>query len=138
MRRVFADTAYWVAILNKKDSLHGLAKNVSQQRTGDILVTPEMVLTEFANFFCERGAFFRKSAGELIQEIRNDPNIEIELQTTSLFQRGLAEYLRYEDKQWSLTDCASISVMRNRGLVEVLTDDHHFEQAGFTILLKRR
>lgn len=136
MRRIFADTVYWVAILHKKDLLHNLAMTVSRQRAGDILVTTEMVLTEFANYFSERGSYFRKSTGEFIQEIRNNPNIEIEPQTTLLFQRALAEYLRYTDKQWSLTDCASLLVMRNRGLVEVLTADHHFEQAGFTILLK--
>jgi predicted nucleic acid-binding protein len=76
-------------------------------------------------------------AGDFIQEIRNDPNVEVELQTTSLFQRALSEYVRHTDKKWSLIDCASISVMRSRGLIEALTNDHHFEQAGFTILLKQ-
>ena len=114
-----------------------LAKGVSRQHASDMLVTTEMILTELANFFSWRGAFLRKSAGDFIQEIRSDPNIEIELQTTSLFQRALSEYIRHIDKEWSLTDCASILVMRSRGLFEVLTNDHHFEQAGFTILLKQ-
>ena len=39
------------------------------------------------------------------------------------------------DKDWSLTDCISFIVMRRRGLTDALTSDHHFEQAGFTILL---
>jgi len=137
MRRLFADTTYWIAIFHKKDSLHDLAKVISRQHGNDIIVTTEMVLTEFANFFSGYGAFFRKGAGDLIQEIRNDPNVEVELQTTSLFQRALSEYVRHTDKKWSLTDCASISVMRSRGLIEALTNDHHFEQAGFTILLKQ-
>ena len=135
MKRVFADTAYWIAIFDKKDSLHSLARTVSQQHENQIFVTTEMVLVEFANFFCGYGAFFRKGAGDFIQEIRNNPNVEVDLQTTSLFQRALSEYVRHTDKKWSLTDCASISVMRSRGLFEALTDDHHFEQAGFTILL---
>jgi uncharacterized protein len=137
MKRIFADTAYWIAIFDKRDSLHGLSKVVSRQHEDDIFVTTEMVLVEFANFFCTYGAFFRKGAGDFIQEIRNDPNVEVELQTTSLFQRGLSECARHTDKDWSLTDCASISVMRSRGLFEALTNDHHFEQAGFTILLKQ-
>ena len=40
------------------------------------------------------------------------------------------------DKEWSLVDCASFVVMQQRGLTEVLTTDHHFEQAGFVRLLK--
>ncbi|HEX8230861.1 MAG TPA: hypothetical protein VF826_16315 [Chloroflexia bacterium] len=40
------------------------------------------------------------------------------------------------DKDWSLVDCSSFVVMRQRGIQEALTTDHHFEQAGFTRLLK--
>jgi predicted nucleic acid-binding protein len=40
------------------------------------------------------------------------------------------------DKDWSLVDCASFVVMRQRGLTEALTTDNHFEQAGFFRLLK--
>jgi predicted nucleic acid-binding protein len=40
------------------------------------------------------------------------------------------------DKEWSLTDCISFVVMNERGITDALTSDHHFEQAGFQILLK--
>jgi predicted nucleic acid-binding protein len=40
------------------------------------------------------------------------------------------------DKEWSLVDCASFVVMRQRGILEAFTTDHHFEQAGFVCLLK--
>ncbi len=61
MRRLFADTVYWVALLHQKDSLHELAKGVSRQHASDMLVTTEMILTELANFFSWRGAFLRKA-----------------------------------------------------------------------------
>jgi predicted nucleic acid-binding protein len=38
--------------------------------------------------------------------------------------------------QWSLTDCISFVVMQDRQITGALTADHHFEQAGFTALLK--
>jgi predicted nucleic acid-binding protein len=41
-----------------------------------------------------------------------------------------------QDKHWSLVDCASFVLMNQRGLVEALTTDQHFEQAGFVRLLK--
>ena len=34
-------------------------------------------------------------------------------------------------------DCISMDTMRQMGLTEVLTNDHHFTQEGFTILIKR-
>jgi predicted nucleic acid-binding protein len=33
-------------------------------------------------------------------------------------------------------DCISFVVMRHQGLTQALTGNHHFEQAGFTALLK--
>jgi predicted nucleic acid-binding protein len=40
------------------------------------------------------------------------------------------------DKEWPLTDCISFVVMRRYDIVDALTADHHFEQAGFNLLLK--
>jgi len=40
------------------------------------------------------------------------------------------------DKNWSLVDCSSFIVMQKNKIVEALTTDHHFEQAGFVRLLK--
>jgi len=61
MKRLFADTAYWIAIFYKKDSLHSLARTVSRQHGNDIFVTTEMVLVEFANFFCSQEHFFARA-----------------------------------------------------------------------------
>ena len=54
----------------------------------------------------------------------------------SLFQEGVQLYNARPDKDWSLTDCISFVVMQEHGLTDALTGDHHFEQAGFTALLK--
>jgi len=35
-----------------------------------------------------------------------------------------------------LPDCISFTVMRDSGIAEALTADHHFEQAGFGISFK--
>lgn len=40
------------------------------------------------------------------------------------------------DKDWSLTDCISFLVMKDFGLTDAFTADHHFEQAGFTAWLR--
>src|SRR5947207_10773248 len=39
--------------------------------------------------------------------------------------------------QWSLVDCLSIIACQDRGIQEVFTGDHHFEQAGLRILLRK-
>ncbi|HWQ35583.1 MAG TPA: hypothetical protein VNQ79_22240 [Blastocatellia bacterium] len=40
------------------------------------------------------------------------------------------------DKGYSLTDCLSMIVMREQKMSDILTNDHHFTQDGFNILLQ--
>jgi uncharacterized protein len=40
------------------------------------------------------------------------------------------------DKSYSLCDAVSFLLMRERAITEALTTDRHFEQEGFTRLLK--
>jgi predicted nucleic acid-binding protein len=40
-------------------------------------------------------------------------------------------------KEYSLTDCISMKAMRSESVSDVLTNDHHFEQEGFNILMKK-
>jgi predicted nucleic acid-binding protein len=66
--------------------------------------------------------------------LRNDPVIEVLPQTRADFDAALALYEARSDKGYSLTDCRSIVALRALGVSEVLTNDHHFTQEGFTIL----
>jgi predicted nucleic acid-binding protein len=49
MKAVFADTSFFVAILNDRDSLHGAAREAAARETEPRLTT-EFVLLEVANF----------------------------------------------------------------------------------------
>jgi predicted nucleic acid-binding protein len=53
-----------------------------------------------------------------------------------LLDRGIELFSHRADKAWSLTDCTSFAVMQEEELTDALTTDHHFEQAGFTALLR--
>jgi predicted nucleic acid-binding protein len=55
-------------------------------------------------------------------------------QTSADFGTALALYEARPDKEYSLTDCRSMLALRAMGLSEILTNDHHFTQEGFTIL----
>ena len=39
------------------------------------------------------------------------------------------------DKGWGLTDCTSFIVMQHYDVIDALTTDEHFQQAGFRALL---
>ena len=136
MKQVFADTGYSIAILDPKDTLHIKAKDVSEKLEEVIIVTSEMVLVEFANYFAGKGKNFREMAIKTINNIRSNPNVVVIQQTSLQFQSALELYSSHKDKEWSLTDCASIHTMREQNIEEILAHDQHFIQAGFKSLLR--
>jgi uncharacterized protein len=136
MQRVFADTGYWIALLNPRDDLHQNASAISREYSPNQIVTSEMVLAEFLNSFSDYGPRLRQAAARAVESLRDGSQIVIVPQTSQLFQRALTRYKDMSDKSWSLTDCASFSIMEAEKLTAALTHDRHFSQAGFQTLLR--
>ncbi len=133
MKAVFADAFYFVALINRADQHHARVAAAAGRLTAPI-VTTEWVLAEFADALCASAS--RRLVPSIIRDLEQDPNVKIIPADSATFHRALALYGERPDKDWSLTDCASFVVMQEQGLVEALTGDRHFEQAGFTALLK--
>ncbi len=136
MRRVFADAQYWVAILNDQDQSHAAAKAISLTLRGVTIVTTEEVIIEVLAYFCERGQYLRQAAVAFTDGILSTPFVVIRPQSHQTFLDGFALYKARPDKGYSLTDCVSMLAMRDEAITEALTDDDHFTQEGFSILLQ--
>lgn len=136
MRVVFADTFYWIALISVRDSAHDRAKRLNRELSDESIVTTEPVLIEQLNYFAELGPRFRVGAMNGVRDAYARPNIEIVPLDRKLFRAGVNLYSRRPDKGYSLTDCISMVLMRERGIHEVLTNDRHFEQEGFTPLFR--
>ncbi len=98
-------------------------------------ITTEEVLAEFLTAVSAHGDHTRRLACRLVPEILNDPDIEVVSQSHESFLAGLALYERRPDKQYSLVDCISMNVTRQKDIQEILTNDRHFSQEGFVRLL---
>lgn len=133
MTSYFADTSLFAAYLNSRDDFHEVAVQYVRDESS-FLVTTSWVLVELGNFVCKSRT--RRRFVPFVQDLRTDPFVEILPASGPLLDEALELYHRRPDKQWSVTDCTSILVMRERKLHEALTTDHHFVQAGFRILLK--
>ena len=77
MRAVFADTCYWISLLNPRGQTHDIAIRVSKGLTGYRIVTTEEVLTEVLNYFGSRGPYFRRAAAKLVERMQADRSIDI-------------------------------------------------------------
>jgi len=132
MKAVFADTGFFLALINSRDAYHRQAAILNATLEAP-LVTTEWVLLELANALSASRSRLR--FGQVLDSLRVAPNVEIVAADTATFDRGCRHYLDRPDKEWSLTDYISFIVMSERGLSDALTADHHFAQAGFRPLL---
>jgi len=135
MRRVFADTSYWIALVNPRDQIHAKAVSVTQQISPVRILTSEMVLAEVLNSFSDGGPL-RHAVGGMVQKLSSNWDVVIVPQTSEQFETALRRYKQATDKSWSLTDCASFQVMEAEQIQAALTHDQHFAQAGFETLLR--
>jgi predicted nucleic acid-binding protein len=135
LRRVFADTAYWIALTNPFDQHHDVAVQCSSSLGRAWILTTDAVLIEFLNALAEKGPHIRGAAIRTVETILGNPQVTVLPQSRSSFIKGFAFYKARPDKGYSLTDCLSMTVLRDRKLSQVLTTDRHFEQEGFIALM---
>lgn len=136
MRTVFADAGYWIALLNPADNLRSKTASLSNSLQPFQIITSELVFTEVLNSFSRREDAFRRAAAQFVRQSFDNSKIEVISHSGDLFRQFLNLYEQRADKAWSLTDCASFCIMQQRELLEALTHDRHFEQAGFIALLR--
>ena len=134
VNRLFLDASYAIALASETDEHHSKAVELSilVAEQSIPMVTTRAVLLEIGNGLARR---HRRAAVRLLDSIESDEDIEVITPSVDLYDRALDLYRRYLDKKWGLTDCMSFVVMRDRGIMEGLTADDHFRQAGLKPLL---
>ena len=135
MSTVFADTLYWIALINSRDQWHQRAVSINAELSEARLVTTDSVLTELANFFAEYEEVMRRKVALAIRSVLSDEQVKVLSESRQTFLDGLMLYESRSDKTYSLTDCIAMNVMRKRGITDVLPNDTHFTQEGFHVLL---
>ena len=138
MRRVFVDSALYIALLNEDDDLHDKAVRLADDLNRDSairLVTTDAVLLEIFAYASGRGAARRAATVAFAQRLRESSSVDIIEQGRDLLDRGIDLYAARPDKRYSLVECMSMAVCRYQRTTDVLTHDRDFQQEGLTILL---
>jgi predicted nucleic acid-binding protein len=133
MTAAFLDTSFLLALVLADDAHHAAAVALQLQITGP-LITTEYVLIELVDALAAEA--LRPRAIATVELLRSDPMVQIVPATSELMDAGLKLFAARPDKRWGLTDCISFTVMVRKGITDALTADRHFEQAGFTALLR--
>jgi predicted nucleic acid-binding protein len=139
LKRVFADSAYFIALLSADDALHAPAVEYATLLETDAateLVTTDAVLVEVLNGASRRGSAAREKAVSLVRMLQSS-SARVEPQTRDLLNEAIDLYASRLDKDWGITDCMSILVMQRLEIEEALSPDRCFEQAGMKALLRQ-
>jgi uncharacterized protein len=135
VKLVFADALYWGATLHPHDQYRAQAIRAREALGVVRLITTDEVLTELLDGLAERGTHLREAAAHAVRKILDHPGVSVHQQSRESFLAGLRFYEQRYDKGYSLVDCISMTTMRRRGIAEILTNDHHFKQEGFNVVL---
>ena len=139
---VFVDTWAWLALSNRKDVHHELArKSYEEVKTaGYRLVTSDYVLDEVITALFRNVIF--ASAVQFIESLftaMSGNQIKLERITETRFKVAWSLRKKYQDKpDISFTDFTSFVLMQELVINKVFTGDSHFESVnlGFEIIPK--
>jgi len=129
--RIFVDTSAWLALNDKNDQSHNKAitKSSEIKRQRIELITSEYIIDESVTLIRYRVS--HKAAVIFGDSLINSNIVKIldiinedRLKAWELFKK-------YEDKDFSFTDCTSFVLMTKLRLQKAFTFDEHFKRIGF-------
>jgi predicted nucleic acid-binding protein len=135
---LFVDTSGWASVADRRQTFHTRAAALVHATIANAkrIVTTNLVLIELSALLTSPLRIPKLQQVQFLDNLRSDPDVEIVCVDTRLETDAWNLWRARLDKEWTMTDCTSFLVMQQRGLQEVLTTDHHFEQAAFVRLLK--
>jgi hypothetical protein len=122
-----------VALVNVRDEHHDAARKLVPLFEQCRIITTEGVMLEIGNSLARS---YREQAIASIYNLLAHRDCMIEWCNGLLLKESLEMYGKHADKTWGLVDCLSFVVMQKRRIHEALTNDQHFEQAGFVALMR--
>ena len=133
--RVFVDTGAWLALADRGDEHHDDARTIVEhlKRQRATLVLSEFVFAESLTLIrYRRSHSWAVRFGRLVLESRLAELVDVDERTR---HRAWEIFQRYEDKDFSFTDCTSFALMEQMSLKTAFAFDRHFRQYGFDLFV---
>lgn len=131
MKPLLIDTSGWCAVYNRSDINHHRAcacwKQIAQ--TLGLFYTTDYILDETLTLL--RTRVDHKAAVEFGRIILSSRVVKVLPIIGERWRKAWRLFVKYEDKNFSFTDCTSFVVMKELRLPAALAFDHHFPQMGF-------
>lgn len=138
MSKLFVDTSGWGNLVDRSQPFHSLAATLYRlaRQQNHKIITTNYIMAELVALLTSPLRLTRPQIITFVESLRQSPYIEILHIDAETDTKAWQLLSSREDKNWSLVDCSSFVVMQQKNITEALTNDYHFEQAGFVRLLK--
>lgn len=138
MSKLFVDTSGWGNLVDRSQPFHPLAATLYRlaRQQNHKIITTNYIMAELVALLTSPLRLTRPQIITFVESLRQSPYIEILHIDAETDTKAWQLLSSREDKNWSLVDCSSFVVMQQKNITEALTNDYHFEQAGFVRLLK--
>lgn len=128
----FVDTSYWVALRNRRDANHDLAKALLRRHASAPLVTSNHVRGETWTYLRRRAG--HGSAVAFLDALDRSARIHVVHIDEAQESEALGWLRRHDEREYSFVDATSFAAMRALGIREALAFDGDFSAAGFVEL----
>lgn len=128
----FADTSFWVALLNRRDDHNDLAGALWATHADHGVITTNHVRGETWTVLRRRAGHHHATA--FLHALAEARRVTIEHVTAKLEDEALRWLRRHDERSYSFVDATSFAVMRETGITSALAFDGDFSAAGFVEL----
>ena len=132
--KIFVDTSAWCALADVADKQHTKAVDILGEinRQNNSLLTTDYIFDETLTLLrFKLGHSMAVKFGEYLLASKVCQILEVD---RKLRQRTWDIFVKYSDKKFSFTDCASFAVMDELNIKCAFSFDRHFKQYGFSVL----
>lgn len=138
MNKLFVDTSGWATFFIATQPMHfqavqALTKAFQEKQA---VITSNYVIAELVALLQSPLRISRPHIFTIIDTIKATPYLNIIHINAATDTTAWSLCKSRPDKNWSLVDCTSFVLMEQQNIQIALTSDRHFEQAGFTRLLR--
>ncbi len=127
---LFVDTSAWFALIDKSDQNHKRARNfLNQLREVPVLFhLTDYIVDETTTLL--RVKISHRQAVAFLDYLNASPHVIRTHVSPDMLAAAEDLFRRYQDKQWSYTDCVSFAYMDNEGVQEAFSFDGNFREYG--------
>jgi predicted nucleic acid-binding protein len=126
---IFVDTSFWVALRNRRDDSHNLARTLLASHAAEPLLTSNHVRGETWTFLRRRAG--HRSAVDFVDSIDRSPRLKLIFVSEDVETAALRWLRRHDEREYSFVDATSFALMRSLRIRDALAFDGDFSAAGF-------